>query len=277
MDFKPSRKGPKPKNLVQSIERVSIILDVLSSYPQGLCLGDLAGHVDLSKGTVHRLLSSLAFLDYVRQDPLNKKYHLGFKLVELSNILLNQLDLRKAAHPHLLDLAERLQETAHLVVRDYDEALYIDKVELHPKQSGLQMVSRLGSRMPMHCCSVGKVLLAHLPEKVIDEILLSRGLPAKTANTITDIPRLKIYLQRVRKNGFAIDNEENEKGIRCIAAPILNDAGKVVASISVSGPATRITLDILRNSFKEQICATATEISRLLGFQKGWGGSDCNR
>lgn len=260
------RTGPKPKNLVQSIERASVLLDVLGRYSQGLSLGDLTAEVGLSKGTVHRILSSLVYLGFVRHDPSNRNYSLGFKLVELGNLLLGHLDLRNVARPHLLALAERVQETVHLVIRDYDEALYIDKVDLHPKQAGLQMVSRLGSRIQMHCCSVGKVLLAHLPDSLLEEIIQLKGLPPRTENTITDFARLKAHLKRVQEQGYALDDEENERGIRCVAAPIMNGKRKVVAAISISGPATRMSIDLINNSMKEQVRGTAATISRELGF-----------
>jgi IclR family KDG regulon transcriptional repressor len=262
-----SRTAPKPKNLVQSIERASILLDALSRYPQGLSLGDLASEVDLNKGTVHRILTSLVYLGYARHDPATRNYSLGFKLAELGNLLLSQLDLRNVARSHLIELAERVQETVHLVIRDYDEALYIDKVDLHPKQAGLQMVSRLGSRILLHCCSVGKVLLAHLPDDTVDEIIRNKGLPARTEHTITDPGRLKAHLQNVRKQGYAVDDEENERGIRCVAAPVMNGSRKVVAAISISGPAARMTIDLVNGSLKEQVRGAAAAISKELGFR----------
>jgi IclR family KDG regulon transcriptional repressor len=256
----------KPKNMVQSIERAFLILDALSQQPQGLSLGDLSGKIGLSKGTTHRLVSSISYFDYARQDPSSKKYHLGFKLVELGNLLLRQLDLRNAAKPYLIDLAASVAETVHLVVRDYDEALYIDKVDLHSKQAGLQMVSSLGSRIPMHCSSVGKVILAHLSDDEISGIVASQGLSERTANTITDLAELKKHLEIVRRKGYAVDDEENEKGIRCVAAPILNESGKIVAAVSISGPTVRLTMNQIQNTLSGKVRETGMKISRELGF-----------
>ena len=267
MDLKIVTKSTKPKNSVQSIERVSMILDVLSGYTQGLSLGDLSTKVDLSKGTAHRLLSTLAFLDYVRQDPETKKYNLGFKLVELGNRLLSQIDFRTEARPFLVDLAERTKETVHLVILDQKEVLYIDKVEASDYPTGLRMVSMLGARIPAHCSAVGKVLLAALPEKKVERLARNTGIPKRTENTITDLEKLKAHLQIVKKNGYAFDNEENEIGVRCVAGPIRDQRGEVIAAISISVPASRVQPRILKTALKDRVIETALNISRKIGYQ----------
>jgi IclR family KDG regulon transcriptional repressor len=260
-------KSTKPKNLVQSVERVSMILDVLGRYPQGLSFGDLSTKVDLSKGTTHRLLSTLAFLDYVRQDAQTKKYHLGFKLVELGNRLLSQIDFRTEARSFMVDLAESTKETVHLVILDQNEVLYIEKVEASGHPTGLRMVSMLGSRIPAHCSAVGKVLLAALPEEKLEEIVSRQGLPRRTENTIIDLGKLKEALQLVRKKGYALDREENEIGIRCVAAPIYDQCGEVIAAISISTPVSRIKTQMLKTVLKDQVTETALNISRKIGYQ----------
>ena len=260
-------KSTKPKNLVQSVERVSVILDVLGRYPQGLSFGDLSTKVDLSKGTTHRLLSTLAFLGYVRQDAETKKYNLGFKLVELGNRLLSQIDFRTEARSFLVDLAESTKETVHLVILDQNEVLYIDKVESNSNPKGLRMASMLGSRIPAHCSAVGKVLLAALPEEKLIQLVSSKGLPRQTENTITDLGALKEHLKLVRKNGYALDKEENEIGIRCISAPIRDQRGEVIAAISISTPVSRVKTRILKTVLKDQVIGTALNISRKIGYQ----------
>jgi DNA-binding IclR family transcriptional regulator len=148
---------------VQTIERIALILEILGHYPNGLSLGELSDKVELPKATTHRLLTSMAYFNLVRQDRARKHYHLGFKLVELGNNLLIHIDFRKEAHPYLISLSDEFQETAHLVVLDHNKALYIDKVDLCSRE-GLQMVSRLGTRIPLHCSAVGKALLAYMTE-----------------------------------------------------------------------------------------------------------------
>jgi IclR family KDG regulon transcriptional repressor len=260
-------KGVRPKNLVQTIERVAFIFDILSSYTNGLSLGELALKSGLPKGTAHRLLSSMAYFDFIRQDPGSKNYHLGFKLVDLGNVLLSKIDLRSEARPFLIQLSDTVEETVHLVVLDKDKALYIDKVDLHPKASGLQMISRLGSRIELHCSSVGKVLLAYMGSSEAEAIIRGIGLDKKTEHTITDPNGLKQHLNLIRQKGYAIDDEENEVGIRCVAAPIFDESGQVKAAMSISGPATRITMDRIEKELRDRVCLTARLISAKLGYK----------
>jgi len=258
----------KPTNLVQTIERTSLILDILGQSPQGISIRDLSEKIKLPKGTTHRLISSLAYFGYARQDSKTRNYFLGLKLVELGNLLLSQLDLRKEAEPLLRDLAERTKETVHMVFLDRDEIVYIDKVELDHNPGGLRMASRVGLRNPAHSCAVGKVLLSYLPEEELNRIIKEKGLVKRTENTMTDPSQLKEHLKSVRSQGYAIDDEENERGIRCIAAPIYNEAGKAVAAISISGPAFRVTKKIVQETLKKEVMETANKISERLGYRE---------
>lgn len=262
-------QGSKPTNLVQAIERASLILDVLGQSSQGISVRELSAEVGLPKGTTHRLLSSLAYFGYVQQDSKTRHYSLGFKLVELGNCLLNQLDFRTQARTFLIDLAERTKETVHLVVLDQNEVLYVDKVESNQNPSGLRMVSRVGLRTPAHSCAVGKVLLAHLSEQELNQFIKGKGLPEVTENTIVDPFQLKDHLKLVRTQGYAVDDEENEKGIRCVAAPIRNEIDMVVAAISISGPAIRITRKRIQETLKNEVMESALKISRKVGFREG--------
>jgi IclR family KDG regulon transcriptional repressor len=257
----------RPSNLVQTLERASFILDILGQSPQGISIKDLSDRMHLPKGTTHRLVSSLSYFGYVRQDQNTKNYFLGFKLVELGNLLLGQLDLRKEAELFLRDLAERTKETVHLVILDGNEIVYLDKLETEPHTGGLRMASRVGSRNPAHSCAVGKVLMAHLSEEALARIVEQKGLPKRTGNTITDFNRLKDHMALVRKQGYAIDDEENERGIRCVGAPVFNEAGRVVAAISVSGPAFRVTKKTVQENLKKEVMETALRISQRLGFK----------
>jgi DNA-binding IclR family transcriptional regulator len=265
----PENRSSKPNNLVQTIERASSILDILAQSPQGISIRKLSDKIKLPKGTTHRLLSSLSYFGYVRQDPKTRNYLLGLKLVELGQLLLSQLDLRKEAEPFLRDLAERTKETVHLVFLDRDEIVYIDKVETDQNPSGLKMASRVGLRNPAHSSAVGKVLLAHFSEEELKSFIKEKGLLKRTENTIADPTQLREHLKSVRAQGYAIDDEENEKGIRCVAAPIYNEVGKPVAAMSISGPAFRITKKVIQESLKKEVMETALKISQRLGFRGG--------
>jgi IclR family transcriptional regulator, KDG regulon repressor len=264
LDSPPTPDAKRPRNLVQTIERVDQLLGILGKAGQGLSLGELAEAVKLPKGTTHRLLSSLVYFNYVQQDAASRRYRLGFKLVTLGNCLLDQIDLHKVAHPHLLDLAQRIKETAHLVILDNDQALYIDKIQL--SNEGLHMASRLGFRAPLHCTAVGKVLLAHQPEAEIDRIIAEQKLPRYTAHTVSDSENFKANLVKVKAQGYALDNEEHSDGVRCVAAPVRDMAGGVVAAISVSAPAVRVTLSVAEERVKPLVMNTADKISQELGY-----------
>lgn len=252
---------------VQSIERSCRILDLLSKNKQSYSIHDLAQTLRLPKPTVHRILSTFRRLGYVTQDDTSKEYRLGFRLVELGQVVLNRIDLRKEAEPFLNQLAGRVQETVHLVLLDEGEIVYLDKVEKVHDQRSLRMASRIGMRNYAHSCAVGKVLLAFLPHGERDKIFAEKGLPKLTNKTIVDVDKLKEHLAEVRVHGYAVDDEENEEGIRCVAAPIRNDVGEVTAAISISGPSVRMTKEIIDRELVKQVVKTAAEISKKLGFR----------
>jgi IclR family acetate operon transcriptional repressor len=258
----------KPGNLVQTIERVALILETVGQNPQGMSIRDLAFGLKLPKGTIHRLLSSLSYFGYIRQVPETKNYFLGLKLMELSAHLGNQLDFRKVAEPILRELAEKTKQTAHMVIYDRGEVVYVEKIESEQPAGGLKMASRVGSRNPAHSSAVGKVLLASFPEGAVEEFLAERGLPRRTVNTITDPDAFRQHLKIVRGHGYAIDDEENEKGIRCLGAPIFDGKGRPVAAISVSGPVFQMTKKFVQEAVKKEVMAAAAEISRRLGFRR---------
>ena len=265
---------PKPTNLVQTIERVSLILDMVGQNPQGMSIRDLSAGLKLPKGTVHRLLSSLSYFGYIRQDPETKCYFLGLKLMVLNAQLADQLDLRKVAEPILRDLAEKTKQTAHMVILDRNEVVYIEKIETQQPAGGLKMASRVGSRNPVHSSAVGKVLLSYSPDEVVEIFLQEKGLPRRTANTFTDPALFRGHMKVVKSQGYAIDDEENEQGIRCLGAPIFDGRGRAVAAISVFGPRLPDDQKVCPGRGEKGSHRGGSEISRRLGFQ---GESDVRR
>jgi DNA-binding IclR family transcriptional regulator len=263
--------APQPRNraTVQAIERGCRILDFLSKDKRGYSIQDLSSELDLPKPTVHRILSTLRHFGYVTQDETSKEYRLGFRLVELGYTVLDQVDLRKVAEPLLDQLASVVQETVHLVILDQGESVYLDKVEKVSDPKSLRMVSRIGMRNYAHSCAVGKVLLASLPAPERDEIIAQKGLPRMTKNTIVSSRQLDKHLADVKTQGYAVDNEENEEGIRCVAAPIKNDRGEVIAAVSISGPSVRLTENRISGELRTHVMKTASEISEKLGYNSG--------
>jgi DNA-binding IclR family transcriptional regulator len=252
---------------VRAIEKGLDILDFLSQGKQSYSLREISGNLKIPKPTIHRILSTLCGLRYAIQDPVSKDYRLGFRLVELGQAVLDRIDLRKEAEPSLHQLADSAQEIVHLARLDGGQIVYLDKVECIINSSSLRMVSKIGKRNFAHSCALGKVLLAFLPKAERDAILTQKGLPERTKNTIVDLKELTAHLAIIKSQGYAVDNEENENGIRCVAAPIKNHGGEVIAGISISGPAVRITKERINRQLKRQVMETATEITKKLGYK----------
>lgn len=249
---------------VQSLERALKILEVLGKNPKGLGVTEISREVDLHKSTVYRLLSTLAKWGYVEQEKENEKYKLGLKIIELSNNVLSNLELRKVARPYLEELMEYANEVVHLCVLRDGEAVYIDKVEC---PNTIRMYSQIGKRAPVHCTGVGKALLAFLPQEEAISILKTKGLPQKTPSTITSLEEMLNHLEEIKKLGYSIDDVEHEEGIRCVAAPIFDHTGQVVASLSVSGPDYRVTRERVPE-LAVKVKEIAQKISRRLGYSQ---------
>jgi len=257
----------RPANLIQAVERAAAVLDILARHGQPASLGTLSSKIGLSKGTTHRILSSLMYLDFVRQDEATRDYSLGFKLVELGSCLLDQIDLRKEAAPFLQDLSRRTKETTYLVVLSRVEVVYLEKIESEDDSTVLRATAKVGQRNAANSCAVGKALLAELPEGELDALIAEMPFVQKTENTITDPVQLREHLKMVRARGYAVDDEESERGIRCVAAPVRDERGRAVAAISISGPAIRVTRQRISGSLTGEVTRTAMEISRKIGFR----------
>ncbi len=250
-------------NIVQSVNRALTILEVLSDYSEGLGLTEISEKIGLHKSTVYRLLSTLIYKEYVTQDPKTNKYRITLKLFELGNKRVEDMDLLTASRIYSEELMKSVNEVVHLVVREGNDIVYLDKVEA---DNTIQMASKVGKRSPLYCTSVGKAILAHLPEDEVEEIWKTSRIEKLTEFTITDFDRLKKELDIVRQKGYAIDNEENEMGVRCIGAPIFNRRGEVEGAISISGPTTRVTEDKVEE-FAREVVKYSKLISRELGYR----------
>lgn len=223
---------------VQSVERALDVLEALgradeaAGVPHGL--SELVADTGLPLATVHRLLGTLAGRGYVRQDPLTRKYVLGPAVLRLHHEAAGLLGTW--ARPVLATLAEVSGETANLAVLDDDHVLYVAQV-MGPRR--LRMFTQVGNRVLPHTNAVGKALLARRPRAEVERVLARHGLPARTPQTITDPARFLVELDRVAAAGYAVDDGEEEEGVRCLAVPI-PASGPAVAAMSVSGPAVRL-------------------------------------
>lgn len=248
---------------VQSVDRALKILEVLSDYPDGIGISDLARELDLAKSSTHRLLATLMSRSYVTQNKKTENYSLGTKIIELSGSILDNLNVRNVAKSELEELCKNTNEVVHLCIYENGEVIYIDKYE---SNQTIRMHSRIGKRAMIHSTGVGKVLLSGMEKEEISKIIEEKGLPAKTPKTITTYEELIKRLEKIKEIGYEIDDVENEEGIRCIAAPIFNHVGKIIASFSISGPDIRMTREFIENELVEPVLETSEKISRQMGY-----------
>ncbi len=221
---------------IRAVEHCLKLIDALSANEQARGVTELSGELRLAKSTVYRLLQTLAGRDYVVQDPATGRYRLGLKLLELGALVSDHLTIRTVAQPHLQWLMEATKETVHLGLLEGRQVIYADKIE---SPQTIRMYSRVGRQSPLHCTALGKALLAYQPEQMLRD-LLGAGLRRYTSRTIAAPGRLRTELKRVREEGCALDNEEFEEGLRCVAAPIRDHAEAVIASLGIAGPAARL-------------------------------------
>ena len=255
-------KESKPNYPIKVLEKTFSILEILLQHGSSIHMTEISEKLGLYPSTIHRILDTLKHWGYVEQDPHTQKYRLGLKLLELGMAKLHQMDLVKEATPYLKELVNQCNETVHLGVLEEEEVLYLAKEE---SSQTIRMCSYVGKRAPLHCTALGKVLLAYLPEEEIKKILDKRELPRLTEKTITDKKELEKELNKVKEQGFALDIGENEKDVRCIAAPIRNYQGKVIAALSISSPSYRINTN-QQKDLKKSLLQISKEISKRLGY-----------
>ncbi|MCL6632264.1 MAG: IclR family transcriptional regulator [Alicyclobacillus herbarius] len=246
---------------VKSVDKALLLLEVISDYPRGVAITELSSRTGMYKSTIHRLLGTLMKRGFVEQDGQSGRYKLGYTLLDLGMRLLASIDLRSEALPHLQELARQANEVVHLALLDQGEVVYIEKVET---PQTIRMHSRVGKRVPVHATGLGKAILAFLPIEEVQALIRRYGLPKLTEFTVTDEQTLLESLERIRQLGYAIDVEEHELGICCVAAPIFDNAGQVVAACSVSGPRQRLDPARLQE-LSPVVVQTGRRISERLG------------
>jgi DNA-binding IclR family transcriptional regulator len=253
------------KNPVQSAERIFGVLETLAETgPIGLV--DISTKLELHKSTVHRLLLSLICMGYVKQEENNGKYMLTFKIVGLSEKVLSRVDIVSMIHPLIAELANECEETVHFVQRSGAVVYYLDKVApLHPRESAIRMASQVGVTRPLYCSAVGKAILSEMLSDEVEAIWANSVIEKKTEHTIINLQELKKELTVIREKGYAIDNEENELGVRCIAVCIRNRQGQPDNAFSISAPAVRMTPDRIEQ-LAEKILKAKESIQKVLGY-----------
>jgi DNA-binding IclR family transcriptional regulator len=247
--------------MLQTIQKAGELLSLYDREHTEWGVREVATKLKVAKSSAHDLMSSLAKLGFLNKTKDNR-YRLGWRLVTLSETLLATTELRKEAHPSLEDLATQYQETIHLAVLDDTQAVYVDKLE--GKQAVRVELTSLGARLYAHCSALGKVLLAYRDEEDVKRIIQTAGLPRFTDNTITNEEELLQNLIKIRKQGFAYDLEEIMPDLCCVAAPIYDYSGNVIAAISMSIPAFRFRRS--QTEFRDGVMRAARKISKDLGY-----------
>ena len=247
------------KPSVQVIERMFALIDVLASREEAISLKEISEKTGLHPSTTHRILNDLATGRFVDR-PESGSYRLGMRLLELGNLVKGRLNVRDAALVPMRDLHKLIQQPVNLSLRQGDEIIYVERA--YSERSGMQVVRAIGGRAPLHLTSTGKLFLAADDPQRVRTYATRTGLPGQTRNSITQLLALERELAKARQYGVARDNEELELGVRCIAAGVYDDQGKLVAGLSISAPADR-----LEEEWLPKLQSTANSISAALGYK----------
>ncbi|WP_203143733.1 IclR family transcriptional regulator [Marinobacter mangrovi] len=247
---------------MSSIDKAIQVLETVCDNPEAIRFTDLVARLGLPKSTAHRLLTTLLDHGLVRYDREDQRYSPGYRLLSMAQRTWERLDIPKVARDHMQRLLHEAGETVHLAAVDGHEIIYIDKLE-SPKT--IRLYSAIGKRGPMYCTGVGKAILAYLPEQQQEDVIAHTEFVRHTAHTIPDARALRQALADIRVRGCALDMEEHEEGVRCVAAPIFNFRGEVVAGISVTSLASRMSTTRLQD-LQSLLLEVARDISRELGY-----------
>lgn len=251
-------KAPRVNALFRGLQ----ILELLSGQHRRWSTSEISRKLKIPKSSASYLLHTLYSRGFLRRES-DGGYRLSMKMLALGSLGLHGIQVREVALPILRRLVEETQITSHLAVLDGSGVVYIERV---PSPGFIQIDTWVGRRMPLHSSSSGKVLLAYLPPQLADSLLENRELPRLTPRTIVSLPKVKQELKKIRDNGYAIDNEENTAGVRCVAAPVFDRSGAVVAALSLTGPVQQLTDDRLPK-IAEKAKEAGRQMTSALGGQ----------
>jgi DNA-binding IclR family transcriptional regulator len=247
---------------LSSVATAVRLMKAFSEEQVEIGISELARRLGVAKSTVHRLAVTLVADGMLERNPDTGKYRLGIALFRLGSLVRRRMILSNEARPLLRELREKVNETVHLAVLDGNEIMYVYNLE---STQAIRMRSDVGVRKPAYCTAEGQAILAFQPPEVVERVV-RHGLPPRTPQTITDATELRKVLDGIRQRGCAIEDEESEIGMRCVAAPLRNDAGEVVAAIGLAGPVSRLSKKALA-AFIPHVIDTAAAISARLGHR----------
>ncbi|WP_042462161.1 IclR family transcriptional regulator [Neobacillus dielmonensis] len=245
---------------VKSAERVLQIFELLSNNPHGLTIKEISENLSFPQSSTSNLVATLSASGYLSLDPM-KKYKLGAKLIHIGTLALENLDISLVAKPYLEKLMESVQETVFMAALSEDELVYLLKID---SKRSIRTTAQTGFRKPLYCTGLGKTFLANLPAQERSRILDEIDLVPITAKTITDREELEKELYQYALIGYTIDDEENEDGLYCVAAPVFAADRKIHAAISVAGPKERMLAQ--QAEIVQKVLWTSKKISESLGF-----------
>jgi IclR family pca regulon transcriptional regulator len=258
----------------QSLERGLAILSSFSSGRQLIGVSELARELALTRSTTHRYVATLARLGYLQQDAATRKYSLGPRVLDLGFTAINSMELRHVAAPHLQRLCDETGHTVNMGILDDVDVVYVERCRAsRSRQNEIDLDLHVGSRLPAYCTSLGKVLLAFLPDDERDEIVGRIEFARRGPNTLTSKATLFAELERVRATGIAVNNEELAYGLRSVAVPVLSGEGQAVAAVNLAAHRAMASLDDLVARLGPIMQRTAAEISRQLGYRSDRPGA----
>jgi len=246
---------------INAVDKALRVLDLLAEHYHGLRVSEIAELTGVPYSTAHRLVSTLEASGYIVGSPDTGRYSLSLKILHLYRGLNHRMNLNQICFPYLSQLMEQYRETVHLAVYNDGEVTYLNTI-VSPRS--LAMYTETGKRAPIHATALGKVLAAYLPEHQVLAALAARGMKQFTPNTIVTPEKYLEALQWVRAHGYAVDNEEVELGVRCVASSLIDHNGQVVGAVSLSAPAARLTLDMV-DEVADSVMAICDAASRALG------------
>lgn len=248
----------------QSVEKVMRLIEILAEADAAMRLQDISAAADMPASTALRMLNTLLKLGYVNQDRDTLQYSLSLKFTYVGEKVQKQVNLNRLAHPYLVELTKAIGESSCFAVEQNSEVVYLDSIV--SANSILTATQRIGKRAPMYCTGVGKLLLLNYDSASLSTYVSGTQMIRYTDNTITALDELQLELDAIRSRGYALDDEECEPGARCVAAPVYDYTGRVVAGISVTAPSLRLGAERIE-AVAPIVVGTAQEISRGLAFQ----------
>lgn len=264
MEMENKKQPEKKSSHVQSVERALLLIELLARETRELTLTEIASRMGWPKSTVYGLISTLRDYRYVDQSEETGCYRLGIRFFELGNQIAHSWDIRSVAKPFMQKLNNQLGDMIQLAAEDQGEVLYLEKID---STHLIRIVSEIGRRLPMHCSGLGKSILAYLPTGRVKQIIRQHGMHSFTEHTITYLPALEKELDKIRRQGYAVDDQEVMEGLRCVAAPIFDSRGQVKYAVSVSGLCNQMSGERMERVIV-LVKETAASISAAMGYSK---------